>query len=356
VGERLIHFNMQATRWLGFWPKEHHNVRLKKARVAQNRLRRLTGQIGLSPEDCRRVRTACVRPLPFSEPSCGGRGRRKRAPWATGTTARAITGASRATNTGALSAEPGLLPAAAQLNNRKRRFAVRLISLPQGDQARELVGAASTLGSSLESFLGHPDRREETVLLESVEHLDTTTVVEDEARAKYEAERQRPGLVIFTDRSRTEGGATGHAAVWEKNQTWKGLKARMSRAQEVYDTDVQSPPAPMRRQPAGERMTSDDLGPGQRSALAARMNSAARSQRSGSKYDGAPATTGSKTTRKPTSGPSSRRTGRPQRGMAPTHGPLWKTASPCSLKRNCSEAKWTDASKWVKAQATAIPA
>jgi len=82
---------------------------------------------------------------------------------------------------------------------------VRLISLLKGAQARELVGAASTVGS-LESFLGHPDGREETVLLESVEHLDATTLVEDEAGAKYEAERQRPGLVIFTDGSHTEGG------------------------------------------------------------------------------------------------------------------------------------------------------
>jgi len=74
-------------------------------------------------------------------------------------------------------------------------------------------------------------------LLESVEHLDATTIVEDEAGAKYEAERQRPGLVIFTDGSRAEGGATGYAIVWKKNQTWKGLKVHMVRAQEAYDAE-----------------------------------------------------------------------------------------------------------------------
>ena len=92
-------------------------------------------------------------------------------------------------STGASHHQYGSLPAAAQLN-RKRRFAVRLISLPDGDQARELVGAVSTLGGSLELFLGHPDRREETVLLESAEHPDVTTIVEDKAGAKYEAERR----------------------------------------------------------------------------------------------------------------------------------------------------------------------
>ena len=45
---------------------------------------------------------------------------------------------------------------------------MRLISLPKGAQARELVVIASILGSSLESLRGHPDRREETVLLEFV--------------------------------------------------------------------------------------------------------------------------------------------------------------------------------------------
>jgi len=61
-----VQFNAQATRWLGVWLdsqltlKEHHEVRMKKARNAQNRLRRLAWQVGLSPENCRRVQTACV--------------------------------------------------------------------------------------------------------------------------------------------------------------------------------------------------------------------------------------------------------------------------------------------------------
>jgi len=58
-------------------------------------------------------------------------------------------------NQGALSLESGLRPAAAQLNNRLRRFALRLASLPRGDQARDLIGASdSELGQRLQSFLG----------------------------------------------------------------------------------------------------------------------------------------------------------------------------------------------------------
>jgi len=51
VAGQTIHFNAQATRWLGVWLgsqltlKEHHKVRMKKARNAQNRLRRYGGSL-----------------------------------------------------------------------------------------------------------------------------------------------------------------------------------------------------------------------------------------------------------------------------------------------------------------------
>jgi len=55
--------------------------------------------------------------------------------------ARAITDCFRTTNLGALSMESGLRAAKAQLENRQPRFGLRLLSLPEGDQAREVVGA-----------------------------------------------------------------------------------------------------------------------------------------------------------------------------------------------------------------------
>ena len=66
VEGRTVHSNTQATRWLGVWLdsqltlKDHHDVRMEKARNTQNRLRRLAGQVGLSPKSCRRVQAACV--------------------------------------------------------------------------------------------------------------------------------------------------------------------------------------------------------------------------------------------------------------------------------------------------------
>jgi len=54
--------------------------------------------------------------------------------------ARAITGCFRATNLGALAMEFGLRPAAAQLENGQRLFGLRLLSMPQGDQAGRRFG------------------------------------------------------------------------------------------------------------------------------------------------------------------------------------------------------------------------
>jgi len=66
VGDRKVPFNKEATRWLGVWLdsqltlKEHHATRMKHGRKAMTQLCRLTGQMGLSPANCRKVMTACV--------------------------------------------------------------------------------------------------------------------------------------------------------------------------------------------------------------------------------------------------------------------------------------------------------
>ena len=66
VGANTVPFNKEATRWLGIWLcsqltlKEHHDIRTKEGRQAMTRLRRFTGQMGLSPANCRKVMTACI--------------------------------------------------------------------------------------------------------------------------------------------------------------------------------------------------------------------------------------------------------------------------------------------------------
>ena len=122
--------------------KEHHRTRMRKARQAEGRLRRLTGQFGLTPEHCRRIQVACVQTgaLFGSElwwtNGRGVKGQANDIQLMVNRQARSTTGCYKSTNTGALLAEAGLRPATSLLDNRQRRFALRLAALFSSDQAR----------------------------------------------------------------------------------------------------------------------------------------------------------------------------------------------------------------------------
>jgi len=154
--------------------------------------------------------------------------------------------------------ESGLRPAPAQLENRQRRFGLRLLSLPQGNQAKE-VGAGSAIGKRLDWALGYAGRTETTVLLEELEAFYAETIQEDGAAAKTEAERPSPSLTMFTDGSRLDGGAAGYAVAWQNGQHWVGIKTHMGYNHEAYDAECAALPKALetaaRRQTTPERVT-----------------------------------------------------------------------------------------------------
>jgi len=83
----------------------------------------------------------------------------------------------------------------------KQTAAVRVTAAQSvaGNQEREVVGAQTTIRQRLESALGYSGRMESTVLLEGQETLDAELLQEEEAEAKAEAEKRRPGLTMLTD-------------------------------------------------------------------------------------------------------------------------------------------------------------
>jgi len=78
---------------------------------------------------------------------------------------------------------------------------------------------------------------EETVLLEEPATFDAELIQEEREEAKREVEMSRPGLVMFTDRSRLESSATGYAVAWKNGQTWKGFKTHLGYNQEAFDAE-----------------------------------------------------------------------------------------------------------------------
>jgi len=134
--------------------------------------------------------------------------------------------------------ESGPRPAAAQLENRQRRFGLRLLSLSQSGQAREAADAASSIGQRLECTLSSSGRTESTVLLEEPETLGADLIQEEETEAKVEAERFRPGspkLQIGHDPAMVPLDMRLSGSMVNAGQV--GLKTHMGYNQEAYDAE-----------------------------------------------------------------------------------------------------------------------
>jgi len=303
VGANSVPFNKAATRWLGVWLdsqltlRDHHATRLKQGQKAMTRLRRLTGQMGLPPPNCWKVITVCMQSVAMfgselwwkGDHVRGTMGQANELQLLVNQEARATTGCFRTTNLGALSMESGLRAVTTQLENRQRRFRLWLLSLPEGDQAREVVGAPTGIGWRLKNTLAYGGQTERTVLPEELETCNAELLQEEEAEAKVAAEGTRPGLTMFTDGSRLDGGVTGYSVVWKKGQTWARVKVHMGNNQEAYDAEcaalaralelaLQRNEIPKRvtifsdAQAVIRQMASDEPGPGQQYALQARKH------------------------------------------------------------------------------------
>jgi len=130
--------------------------------------------------------------------------------------------------------ESGLRPGAAQLENRQRWFGLRLPRLPQGDQAREIdCRRPDSHRAEAHECPRIRGQKGAHIPLEEPETLDAELVQEEEAEARAEAEKARPGLTMVTDGSRLDDGATGYAVVWRKGQSWAGIKTHMGYNQEA---------------------------------------------------------------------------------------------------------------------------
>jgi len=76
------------------------------------------------------------------------------------------------------------------------------LSLPQGERARDVVGTGTEIGKRLGVALCYSwTETEKTILPEEPELLEAALIQEEWEEVKKETEKERPGLVMFTDRS-----------------------------------------------------------------------------------------------------------------------------------------------------------
>jgi ribonuclease HI len=213
-----------------------------------------------------------------------------------------VTGALPPTALGSLIKEAGLRSAESLLNNRVRRFGLRLLSTPsRGPDGETIINPASemiresprvvanprfpendprwnlpgynrkkelaalwkgpkTLADRLwdaatgpihndipEGDLSRRSRLRSPVLVEATRMLWTQSslkgrvVIEDAEAAQATAEAWTPAkwIAIFTDGSKFEDGHTGCAAVWKDSEdVWRGRKLFLGRNKEVFDAEI----------------------------------------------------------------------------------------------------------------------
>jgi ribonuclease HI len=139
-------------------------------------------------------------------------------------------------------------------------------SLPQGDQAGEVVDATSVIGKRLESALGysgrqkrrlrHSGRMETTVLLEEPEALDAAMIQKEEVAAKASL---RPGPSMLPMVHDLTVGSAGYTVTWQNGQRWVGIKTHMGYNQEAYEAEcaalARALETAARRQMTPERVT-----------------------------------------------------------------------------------------------------
>ena len=107
------------------------------------------------------------------------------------------------------------------------------------------MGARTAIGRKLTNALANAGRTESTIPLEEEETLGAEVVQEEEAKA--EEEKPRTGLTKFTDRSRLEDKAVGYAVVWNRGESWAGIKTSHPpgcSGSSTYPSSSRSPSAP----------------------------------------------------------------------------------------------------------------
>jgi len=107
------------------------------------------------------------------------------------------------------------------IKQKKKRRCFRQHVVPERREGfpAETIGVLIAVGRGLSNALAYAGRTESTVLLEEPEPRDAELLRAKEAEANAEAEKSRPGLTIFTDGSRLDGGATGYAVVCKNGKS-----------------------------------------------------------------------------------------------------------------------------------------
>jgi hypothetical protein len=196
--------------------QHQHEVVMMKARMAQGRVRNITGRYGLNPVNARKVQTATVQLIALYGSELwwdSQSGREQDLQKLVNKSARCTMGMFRTTAIFPLIKEAGFRPAISLLNNRRRRFAKQLIGMPDGHGEGHIIEGESDLAKRLRGCLGIKGKVEQNTLLEYEAKAEAKVFISEKKQALKEANVTSHGLVYWTDGSRFDDGRVGCAVV-----------------------------------------------------------------------------------------------------------------------------------------------
>ena len=147
-GGQAIAFSKEATRWLGIWLDSrlnfhaHFNERIKSAKAAEARIKSLCKVYGLCPALVRRIQVAAVQSVALYGSELWWKGQKNHQQVLQklfNRQARLITGLYQSTPIASLMSESGLTPAHILLDFRQRRYAYRILSLPDNVPTKSIL-------------------------------------------------------------------------------------------------------------------------------------------------------------------------------------------------------------------------
>jgi ribonuclease HI len=299
VGQQVVHFKPEATRWLGIWLdsaltlQENRRIRMGKTRQAEAKIRRIVSQYGVPPASARNLLMSLVQGtmLYASELTWKGqKGVEGEYQRAINRMARSTLGSFRSTPQGILAAESGLTPARALLNHRQAMFSHRLIARPKdgGGPEEILTREGAELSQRLRTATGiKPGESTEPQVWGQGRTFPGVITIDEAGPALETARLWRASDTIWTDGSRFDNGRVGAACVWQTPGPggWRGRRFFLGTNKEVFDAETFAIYQALRvfeeRSESGHeftifsdstaairRMRSDSLGPGQQWARA----------------------------------------------------------------------------------------
>ena len=252
----------------------HFRERLKKSKTAEARIRGLSKTYGLSPALVRRIQIAAVQSVVLYGAELWWKNQKthqNEIQKLINRQARSITGMYPSTPVPALMSESGLIPAHILLDFRQRRYAYRLLSLPESIPTKAILPITLRTGDGNAQPEDHPEHdsawayngpivnysqrlaRQVSIGFsidpaEGTEPIQTVPnsvfpgelIIEDRKKAIVEAKSGKAHFKLWCDGSKLEKGGTGAAVVWKSHisQKWQEQKLSLGLNKEIFDAKM----------------------------------------------------------------------------------------------------------------------